>query len=649
LTGVTSLDFEWLGATPTCSNGACSKFNSTSPESYACSDFRGSWEEVKSFQDPLPYQTLAVGFRLEITGNMQCKDTKEYSTYFLLSDEYLGDVSLTCQNPSCDSCMTTVTFSSRIVPSGWRLYNYRGVNNLRIIPASTTICISKIRFYILYTLDGLLPYIKSATPQLGPLSGNTTVTVRGQNFFAGIICLFGNKTVPAQYVDNTMIKCLSPPHKSIMDVSVQTSFQKSPKSTLRFHYYNEPILHSFSPQTGSDDGNEVIAIEGESFTSFSSDINLMSCMFGDNISPATFINSSRVECVAPPGSGNVTVMFSYNAQQWQEVPGYFVYTKNTHKKGLLDKYQEYILFGSCGGIFVALVIAVYFWNKKSTPQEGYMPIPEAHISKQYQIAFSDLKVFDRIGRGSAGDVYKGLWQGRDVAVKMVPASNLKLGTEQMIKEAVLMKALNHPNVLEFFGACTVPPNFCIVTAYMPLGSLYKLLHTPSVEFTPQLIHKVCVETTCGLNYLHHLNPPVIHRDLKSHNLLVDSDWTVKVCDFGLARTGAENTMTACGTPCWTAPEVLRRQRYTLKADIYSLGIVFWEIVTREDPYKGMDPFQVVLAVGTRGLRPPIPPTCDSELSHLIKELWQEDPKARPNVDIILKRLQKMQIPELVIN
>jgi serine/threonine protein kinase len=112
---------------------------------------------------------------------------------------------------------------------------------------------------------------------------------------------------------------------------------------------------------------------------------------------------------------------------------------------------------------------------------------------------------------------------------------------------------------------------------------------------------------------------------------VDENYKVKVSDFGLAKlvdSSSVSQMTSCGTPAWTAPEVLRNEKYDEKCDVYSFGIVLWELVTREDPHHGMPPFQVVFAVGTQGIRPTIPSSCPPEFAHLIEDCWDENPRER---------------------
>jgi len=114
--------------------------------------------------------------------------------------------------------------------------------------------------------------------------------------------------------------------------------------------------------------------------------------------------------------------------------------------------------------------------------------------------------------------------------------------------------MRHPHTLTFMGLCTNHPDICIITEYMPRGSVYQILHNKTIELSWDLIRRMALDTCKGMNYLHCSNPIIIHRDLKSHNLLVDESWKVKVSDFGLSRKIEDEvatTLTACGTPCWT--------------------------------------------------------------------------------------------------
>lgn len=169
-----------------------------------------------------------------------------------------------------------------------------------------------------------------------------------------------------------------------------------------------------------------------------------------------------------------------------------------------------------------------------------------------EIAFADLSLSERIGRGNFGDVYKGSWQGTVVAVKIAKLPNNPDNMHQFIRdfqrEAAIMMALRHPNVLQFLGICQTPSSeLCIVTEYLPRTSLHKWIHDRTFKIDWRLRIRMLNDTACGMNYLHKSERKIIHRDLKSQNLLVDNDWKVKVCDFGLAKlletTDETNTMT----------------------------------------------------------------------------------------------------------
>jgi serine/threonine protein kinase len=120
---------------------------------------------------------------------------------------------------------------------------------------------------------------------------------------------------------------------------------------------------------------------------------------------------------------------------------------------------------------------------------------------------------------------------------------------------------------------------------------------------------------------------------------VDETWNVKVADFGLARIKEENaTMTRCGTPCWTAPEIIRGDKYGEKADVYSFGIIMWEVLTRRQPFAGRNFMGVSLDV-LEGRRPQIPQECPPAFKKLMNKCWHADPLRRPNMEDALARLQ----------
>ncbi|KAI3957338.1 hypothetical protein MKW98_003059 [Papaver atlanticum] len=184
-------------------------------------------------------------------------------------------------------------------------------------------------------------------------------------------------------------------------------------------------------------------------------------------------------------------------------------------------------------------------------------------SLNYDISWEDLTFREQIGRGSCSTVYHGLWCGSDVAVKIYCSFEYSDDLLRSFRQEVsLMKRLRHPNVLLFMGAVTSPWRLGIVTEFLPRGSLFKLLQreTPTLGWKRRVL--MALDIARGMNYLHSYDPPIVHRDLKSSNLLVDKDWTVKIGDFGLSRlkhTTFLSRNSGKGTPQWMAPEVIRNE------------------------------------------------------------------------------------------
>ncbi|KAL7542314.1 hypothetical protein ACHAXR_012373 [Thalassiosira sp. AJA248-18] len=327
---------------------------------------------------------------------------------------------------------------------------------------------------------------------------------------------------------------------------------------------------------------------------------------------------------------------------------------------------------------------------------------DASSSLSSKITFSELKLEDVIGGGGFGQVWRARWKGTPVAVKVLTGSAQaetvsKAVLEEFIAEINMVSGMRHPNICLFMGACLEPPNRAIVTELCENGSLWDALRSPlsayqvadgmtrqawplnlyepitsppptfQDELQPTfrdgphvshsiepplapggawpwvLVKRVAAGTARGMCYLHSGNPPVLHRDLKSANILLDESYTAKLADFGLSRLKAVRSgMTGnCGTVQWMAPEVLCSENYAEPADVFSFGIILWEMLTKECPYDGMTPIQCALSVLNQNNRPEIPEWAPSSLRALISNCVEKDPHARPTFTEILAYLDAL--------
>ncbi|XP_060168992.1 probable serine/threonine-protein kinase SIS8 isoform X1 [Lycium barbarum] len=265
-----------------------------------------------------------------------------------------------------------------------------------------------------------------------------------------------------------------------------------------------------------------------------------------------------------------------------------------------------------------------------------------------EIPWEDITLGERIGLGSYGEVYRGEWHGTEVAVKKFLDQDITgESLEEFRSEVRIMKRLRHPNVVLFMGAVTRSPHLSIVTEFLHRGSLYRLLHRPNNQLDERRRLRMALDAARGMNYLHNCTPVIVHRDLKSPNLLVDRNWVVKVCDFGLSRMKNSTFLSSrstAGTAEWMAPEVLRNEPSNEKCDVYSFGVILWELCTLQQPWGGMNPMQVVGAVGFQHRRLDIPEDMDPAIADIIRKCWQTDPKLRPSFAEIMAALKPLQKP-----
>nr|KJB29020.1 hypothetical protein B456_005G080000 [Gossypium raimondii] len=286
-------------------------------------------------------------------------------------------------------------------------------------------------------------------------------------------------------------------------------------------------------------------------------------------------------------------------------------------------------------------------SKGSFPGSSHSPpaIEDASETQEksgdWEIDGRLLKIGEKIACGSCGDLYRGIYLGQDVAVKILRSEHLNDTLEdEFAQEVAILREVQHRNVVRFIGACTKSPQLSIVTEYMPGGSLYDYLHKNHNVLKLSQLLKFAIDVCKGMEYLHQSH--IIHRDLKTANLLMDTDNVVKVADFGVARfLNQGGVMTAeTGTYRWMAPEVINHQPYDQKADVFSFAVVLWELVTAKIPYDTMTPLQAALGV-RQGLRPELPENAHPKLLDLMQRCWEAAPDMRPSFSEITTELETL--------
>jgi serine/threonine protein kinase len=261
-----------------------------------------------------------------------------------------------------------------------------------------------------------------------------------------------------------------------------------------------------------------------------------------------------------------------------------------------------------------------------------------NLDDAWNINYEDLVFEEEIGKGGFGSVYKGEYFGTPVAIKRVVEEDPD-GLLYLEREVNVLKGMRHPNIVQFIGISLHDSGLHIITEYVKNGNLRTFLKDPSIEMPWALRALIAHDVACAMAYLHSRN--VIHRDLKSKNLLVGDNWKIKVCDFGFARTAAMNRpMTLCGTDDWMAPEMILGMQYDNKIDVFSYGVVLVELITRlkistELQRKPSDAF----GLDVNKFRSLVPKDCPPEFAELAIDCCAYEPKDRPSFKDVIRRIK----------
>lgn len=277
----------------------------------------------------------------------------------------------------------------------------------------------------------------------------------------------------------------------------------------------------------------------------------------------------------------------------------------------------------------------------------------------WEVDPKELHIGECVGSGTSAEVHRANWHGTDVAVKCLRHTG-SLPVEFQ-RELSMMLQLRHPHLVLFMGASAVERPM-IVSELCEGGTVFQLLHQRrDVELSWTQRLKIATDTAKGMNFLHRRH--FVHRDLKSLNMLLvatvrsvdDVPWT-KISDFGLARhlpclgagpdaASANLVMTGgLGTCQWMAPEVLCGGPYDERVDVYSYGVVLFELAARCVPFEGAELGMVAVAV-SRGYRPElrnIPLECPAQWRAKMEQCWNQSPEERPSFGAVLEALKLVQ-------
>ncbi|XP_071697740.1 serine/threonine-protein kinase STY13-like [Rutidosis leptorrhynchoides] len=263
----------------------------------------------------------------------------------------------------------------------------------------------------------------------------------------------------------------------------------------------------------------------------------------------------------------------------------------------------------------------------------------------WTIDLRKLNMGPAFAQGAFGKLYKGTYNGEDVAIKLLekPENDLEraqLMEQQFQQEVMMLARLKHPNIVRFIGACRKPMVWCIVTEYAKGGSVRQFLTKRQNRSVPlKLAVKQALDVARGMEYVHGLG--LIHRDLKSDNLLISADKSIKIADFGVARieVQTEGMTPETGTYRWMAPEMIQHRPYTQKVDVYSFGIVLWELMTGMLPFQNMTAVQAAFNVVNKGVRPTIPHDCLPVLGEIMTRCWDGNSDLRPPFGEVIRMLE----------
>jgi len=270
------------------------------------------------------------------------------------------------------------------------------------------------------------------------------------------------------------------------------------------------------------------------------------------------------------------------------------------------------------------------------------PAIKLPLDRRFMIPYFDILFDKKLGKSSFGTVYLARWCEQPMAIKTLEGEFTEETQQQLIREIKIMSRLRSPSVTQLYGACLESGRTCLAMEYMERGCLYDILGQITLSSEQQ--QNIALDIARGLHYLHLQG--MLHRNLNSAKALINKAWQAKLSGFSIAKVHSASITTIKDpsyTLQWMAPEIFYvHSTYTEQSDIYSYGVVLWEIFTGMRPYAGLSESEVVQRI-TQGKTEKIPANIPSIYAEIIRLCWSPNPKERPALSQIIRKIESSQI------
>uniref|UniRef100_A0A670IIF1 Tyrosine-protein kinase n=1 Tax=Podarcis muralis TaxID=64176 RepID=A0A670IIF1_PODMU len=393
--------------------------------------------------------------------------------------------------------------------------------------------------------------------------------------------------------------------------------EKSPENLQIYEWYNKSISRSKAEALLKEEGKEG------------------AFMVRDSRQPGTYTVSVFTKALS---NENNPVIKHYHIKETSDIPRRYYLAE----KHVFDCIPELITYHqhNAGGLVTRLRYAVCSWREKA-------PVTAGLSYGKWMINPQELTFDQEIGLGQFGVVHLGYWLGRmKVAIKTIRTG--AMSEEDFIEEAQVMMKLSHPKLVQLHGVCMQQAPMCLVFEFMEHGCLADYLKRQRGSFSKEELLGMCQDVCEGMTYLEQAS--VIHRDLAARNCLVGEFQVVKVSDFGMSRYVLDDQYTSSmGTKFpikWSAPEVFSYSRYSTKSDVWSFGVLMWEIFSEgKMPYENRTNAEVVEEISA-GLRLYKPRLASNTIYTLMRHCWSEKQEDRPPFSTLLYQLNEISESDL---